>query len=67
MLAQARNAIIIPPLTFFDGNVITPGTPFMARLAAQLRRWLEYKVASNPDWQGMQVDHSYSYYCGSAP
>ncbi|KAL0046758.1 hypothetical protein WJX82_009320 [Trebouxia sp. C0006] len=55
MLAQARNAIIIPPLTSFDGNVITPGTPFMARLAAQLRRWLEYKVASNPDWQGMQV------------
>ncbi len=27
----------------------------MARLAAQLRRWLEYKVASNPDWQSIQV------------
>ena len=66
MLAQARNAIIISPLTSFDGNVITPGTPFMARLAAQLRRWLEYKVASNPDWQGMQVDHPSPYYCGCA-
>ena len=63
MLAQARNAIIIPPLTSFDGNVITPGTPFMARLAAQLRRWLEYKVASNPDWQGMQVDHPSPSHC----
>lgn len=55
MLAQARNAIIIPPLTSFDGNVITPGTPFMARLTAQLQRWLEHKVASNPDWQRLQV------------
>ncbi|DBA90633.1 TPA: 5'-3' exoribonuclease 2 [Trebouxia sp. C0004] len=55
MLAQARNAIIIPPLNSFDGNVITPGTPFMARLAAQLRRWLEYKVASDPGWLSMQV------------
>jgi len=67
MLAQARNAIIIPPLTSFDGNVVTPGTPFMARLAAQLRRWLEYKVASNPDWQGMQVDRPSSHHCGCAP
>lgn len=55
MLAQARNSIIIPPTAAFDGNVITPGTPFMARLADQLRRFIEYKIASNPGWQRMQV------------
>lgn len=55
MLAQARNGIIIPPLTSFDGNVITPGTPFMARLAAHLRRFLAYKVGSDSDWRHIQV------------
>ena len=55
MLAQARNAIIIPPLTAFDGNVITPGTPFMARLAAQLRCLIEHKVGNDPDWRHLQV------------
>ena len=55
MLAQARNGIIIPPLTSFDGNVITPGTPFMARLAAHLRRFLAYKVGNDSDWRHIQV------------
>ena len=55
MLAQARNAIIIPPLTPFDGNVITPGTPFMARLAADLLRFIEHKIGSDPDWRHIQV------------
>ncbi|KAL3145189.1 hypothetical protein ABBQ32_000941 [Trebouxia sp. C0010 RCD-2024] len=55
MLAQARNGIIIPPLTAFDGNVITPGTPFMARLATHLRRFFAYKVGSDPDWRHIQV------------
>lgn len=55
MLAQAQNGIIIPPLTSFDGNVITPGTPFMARLAAHLRRFLAYKVGSDSDWRHIQV------------
>ena len=56
MLAQARNGIIIPPLTSFDGNVITPGTPFMARLAAHLRRFLAYKVGNDSDWRHIQVN-----------
>ena len=55
MLAQARNGIIISPLTSFDGNVITPGTPFMARLAAHLRRFLAYKVGNDSDWRHIQV------------
>lgn len=55
MLAQARNGIIIPPLTAFDGNVITPGTPFMARLATHLQRFIAYKVGSDPDWRHIQV------------
>lgn len=55
MLAQARNGIIIPPLTSFDGNVITPGTPFMARLAAHLRRFLAYKVGNDSHWRHIQV------------
>ena len=55
MTAQAKNAVNIPAATAFDGNVITPGTPFMARLVFHLQQFVERKVANDPDWQCMQV------------
>ena len=55
MLAETKIAVNIPQAAAFDGNVITPGTPFMARLAHQLQRFVELKVARDPDWQRMQV------------
>ncbi|KAA8499911.1 5'-3' exoribonuclease 2 [Porphyridium purpureum] len=39
----------------FDSNVITPGTPFMDRLAVTLRRHVDYKVSSDPAWANLHI------------
>lgn len=39
----------------FDSNVITPGTPFMDRLAAALRRYAADRIKSNPAWSNLKV------------
>lgn len=35
----------------WDSNAITPGTPFMFKLAACLRYWCAYKINTDPGWQ----------------
>ena len=35
----------------FDSNCITPGTPFMERLAEHLRFFVRHKIAEDPLWQ----------------
>ncbi len=40
----------IPELPSFDGNVITPGTAFMARLAGMLRALFAAKLGADPCW-----------------
>lgn len=35
----------------FDSNCITPGTPFMERLAEHLRFFVRHKIADDPLWQ----------------
>ena len=39
----------------FDSNVITPGTPFMARLAVYLRSFIARKLTYDPGWKNIQV------------
>ena len=39
----------------FDSNVITPGTPFMSRLAVELRKYVARKIASDPAWRNIRV------------
>lgn len=39
----------------FDSNVITPGTPFMARLATALRNFVAERVQSSLAWQNLVV------------
>jgi 5'-3' exoribonuclease 2 len=39
----------------WDSNAITPGTPFMDKLAAALRYWVAYKLTSDPGWANVQV------------
>ena len=39
----------------FDSNVITPGTPFMDRLAVFLRAFTHKKISSDPGWKGIKV------------
>ena len=39
----------------FDSNTITPGTPFMDRLALFLRAFIHRKLSSDPGWAGIEV------------
>lgn len=39
----------------FDTNLITPGTPFMDKLAASLRYWTTYKLNMDPAWKDIKV------------
>ncbi|CEP60706.1 ssRNA exonuclease RAT1 LALA0_S01e17106g [Lachancea lanzarotensis] len=39
----------------WDTNAITPGTPFMDKLAAALRYWTSFKLATDPGWKNLQV------------
>ncbi|KAH3671369.1 hypothetical protein WICMUC_004666 [Wickerhamomyces mucosus] len=39
----------------WDSNAITPGTPFMNKLAEGLRYWTSYKLATDPGWANLQI------------
>ena len=55
---MAARGLAVPPEPEdppFDSNVITPGTPFMARLALYLRWYIRYKVANDAGWRGIKV------------
>ncbi|GAA6000306.1 hypothetical protein JCM10207_007950 [Rhodosporidiobolus poonsookiae] len=45
----------IPEEAGFDSNCITPGTPFMARLSAQLKYFIAKKVSEDADWRGVEI------------
>ena len=65
MMAQA-SGVVIPRILPFDGNIITPGTPFMANLARHLRQYLQQKAATDPAWQHLQVQ-SHPPHCFHIP
>eukprot|EP00049_Salpingoeca_infusionum_P012769 m.236931 g.236931 ORF g.236931 m.236931 type:complete len:1131 (-) comp15267_c1_seq2:4556-7948(-) len=47
----------IPPASesSFDSNVITPGTPFMDKLAKYLRHFIHQKMATEPEWAKLKI------------
>ncbi|CAL8276824.1 unnamed protein product [Lota lota] len=46
---------ILPTEARFDSNCITPGTDFMARLQDQLQYFVNNKLTSDRNWQGVRV------------
>jgi hypothetical protein len=52
--AKAKGEVI-PEGDGFDSNCITPGTPFMARLSAQLKYFIAKKVSEDSDWRGVEI------------
>ena len=46
----------MPDVAAFDSNCITPGTDFMFRLGIAFRRWIDYKMETDPFWrEGAEV------------
>lgn len=45
----------LPTEARFDNNSITPGTHFMTRLHAHLQKFVETKLATDEQWQGVDV------------
>lgn len=45
----------VDPKSEFDRNVITPGTPFMAKVAASLNFHVEWALHNDPAWKHLTV------------
>ncbi|KAJ7608732.1 exonuclease II [Roridomyces roridus] len=52
--AEAKGETL-PEEKAFDSNCITPGTPFMARLSAQLRYFINKKITEDSNWRHVEV------------
>jgi len=52
---EAMKELGIPKHDSWDHNQITPGTPFMARLAISLRKYVTEKQHNNIKWQNIVV------------
>eukprot|EP00920_Eleutheroschizon_duboscqi_P025275 GHVT01062350.1.p1 GENE.GHVT01062350.1~~GHVT01062350.1.p1 ORF type:complete len:339 (+),score=76.46 GHVT01062350.1:702-1718(+) len=52
---EAENRHVPAPKVHWDSNVITPGTPFMDRLAQALRYFIAEKFRSDNSWRGLKV------------
>ncbi|KAK4688987.1 5'-3' exoribonuclease 1, partial [Tremellales sp. Uapishka_1] len=45
----------LPDEKAFDSNCITPGTPFMARLSAHLKYFVNKRISEDAEWRNVKV------------
>ena len=53
----------LPDEESFDSNCITPGTEFMYRLGIAFRRWIAYKIETDPFWRDGKLEFTCSQLC----
>ncbi|SOV14061.1 exoribonuclease, putative [Plasmodium sp. gorilla clade G2] len=60
----AENKMVPEETTYWDSNVITPGTEFMHELSVALKYFIEHKITNDEKWKNVVVIFSDSNVCG---
>ncbi|SOV22462.1 exoribonuclease, putative [Plasmodium sp. DRC-Itaito] len=60
----AENKMVPEEATYWDSNVITPGTEFMHELSVALKYFIEHKITNDEKWKDVVVIFSDSNVCG---
>ncbi|EUD67918.1 protein Xni [Plasmodium inui San Antonio 1] len=59
-----ENRIVPEEFTFWDSNIITPGTQFMYELSVALKYFVEHKITNDDKWKNIVVIFSDANVCG---
>ncbi|CRG96642.1 exoribonuclease, putative [Plasmodium gallinaceum] len=60
----AENRMVPEESSYWDSNVITPGTQFMHELSIALKYFIEHKITNDEKWKKIAVIFSDSNVCG---
>ncbi|ANQ07550.1 Exoribonuclease [Plasmodium coatneyi] len=60
----SENREVPEEFTFWDSNIITPGTQFMYELSVALKYFVEHKITNDEKWKNIVVIFSDANVCG---
>ncbi|GAW80159.1 exoribonuclease [Plasmodium gonderi] len=60
----AENRVVPDEYTYWDSNIITPGTQFMYELSVALKYFVEHKITNDDKWKNIIVIFSDANVCG---
>ncbi|KJP89414.1 hypothetical protein AK88_00857 [Plasmodium fragile] len=60
----SENRVVPEEFTFWDSNIITPGTQFMYELSVALKYFVEHKITNDEKWKNIVVIFSDANVCG---